>query len=356
MKVICLLIASLLLVEVANAQSPGGPPPRPGTMPARNFPASGPAGMRGVPNQDNRAEATKFFADNCPKWSAMLESLKKTNPSRYNTTVMRLTARYEQVRSLKAQSEKLYDNAVQQLRVIDELLSQTGDYRTATGDAKKAALRKSIRAKMEELSQLRLEEGRLMIERLERTLKEARERQEKDEKEADKIVDQMSERVLKGDVSWLSPLGPRRLRPDSDAREPGREGRPERDGMFSGEMLDRYHKTVSELNLTDDQKKKIDAIFTTAGERRKAADTQPASPERTAAQSNMLQKLMKDVNDVLTEEQRKAMMDKFRDGAGRPPMRREDDGPRRDEDRPRRPDGPGTRPRGDGPPDGPPIP
>lgn len=94
-----------------------------------------------------------------------------------------------------------------------------------------------------------------------------------------------------------------------------RRGRGERGGG-PGRMLDRYHQAVTALNLTAEQKPTVDAAFAAAKEKVDAALKDAGqSQDRKAAREKIrpiMEDLRRQVNDVLTAEQ-KTQLEKARE-------------------------------------------
>ena len=146
------------------------------------------------------------------------------------------------------------------------------------------------------------------------------------------------------------PPGERRAGPDDrggpDGRGPegrrpeGREGSPgnagaRRMGPPPGQIVEEFRKIAKELDLTDEQKTKVEAALKTAAEEFKTLredDTIDPRDRRTRAEE-IFGTLRKDVNGALTEEQRATLKKKMAE-------RRPQGGPRQGAEGP----GPTTRP------------
>lgn len=111
---------------------------------------------------------------------------------------------------------------------------------------------------------------------------------------------------------------------------PGAEGGPEGEGPGAhrerggrrgnpGAMLDRLKSAVYELQLSDEQKGKVDQVFSDAAEEFKKLreETQGKEPrERMAAFRPALERLREGVTAALTEEQRQALRSKMEAARG----------------------------------------
>jgi Spy/CpxP family protein refolding chaperone len=128
-----------------------------------------------------------------------------------------------------------------------------------------------------------------------------------------------------------APAGERRGGPDRPG--PGRPGAPgggaRRMGPAPGELIEEFRTIAKDLNLTDEQKTKVEAALKTAAEEFKTLrddDTIDPRDRRTRAEE-ILGTMRKDVSGALTEEQRQTLRKKMNEL--RPPggQRRGGEGP-----------------------------
>ncbi len=180
------------------------------------------AGGRLPPGQAieaERGEALKFVSQHAPKLYGALQSLPEGDPYRNNLEA-KVTQAYVNYQRLRPDDPALFDVIVKRVESDDLIFGLANQVRHASGEAK-TRLRQELRQQVKVGLAINLQERKLRLARLERTLKREQDQLAADAADTERLVDaRLTRLTTQGEPAFPGGGGHGRGELDVDGVEP----------------------------------------------------------------------------------------------------------------------------------------
>ena len=186
-----------------DAGPPDGPPPQGQPPPHRGGPGEhwrGRPGMRpgifGPVTDEEIAQVLAFMGEFLPEIRADLEKMRDKDPQLFQAYMRRLRFEIRQLKSLRQQDEKAFQNAIEEKRLRHQSRDLAARWRASTDAAERDRLRAQLREVVGKLFDAELVTREAHLKRLEEQLKRLREELKASGTRRTETIEERLERLL----------------------------------------------------------------------------------------------------------------------------------------------------------------